>query len=329
MEDTLLELLEVCHQKEFYCMHNNVNDLIESAINSKILSINLKSQRLDKKKQEVKNIVEQPTTRGTHIAKSLQKIRVKKSSTSLNNTFQISSVHAIAPVLPTKEPEYSLSMGYEHLNTISKTESDEVIESSAKNLLPIPSEYEVTSDDESECETPPTSTIPVEDNDSLREEIDIFTSTDDLLHPGIKSDDYDLEVDIHFLEELLVDDDSSFPRPPSEPPDVEFFFDFEPNSEEMILDELNEDECFDPRGEINYFSFIFVIQSFLPYLIFPEVFPLLLSVGSEDTIFDPEISTYSRWHLIGMELSCALMFIQTLMKARLRFSFPFALPMDK
>nr|GFD32843.1 hypothetical protein [Tanacetum cinerariifolium] len=90
MEDTLLELLEVCHQKEFYCMHNNVNDLIESAINSKILSINLKSQRLDKKKQEVKNIVEQPTTRGTHIAKSLQKIRVKKSSTSLNNTFQIS-----------------------------------------------------------------------------------------------------------------------------------------------------------------------------------------------------------------------------------------------
>nr|GFD09560.1 hypothetical protein [Tanacetum cinerariifolium] len=75
--------------------------------------------------------------------------------------------------------------------------------------------------------------------------------------------DYDSERDIHFLEKLLSDDsfslpenessnfnhhdDSSFPRPPPEPPDVEFFFDFEPNSGEVIaavmnnIDELNED----------------------------------------------------------------------------------------
>nr|GFA47431.1 hypothetical protein [Tanacetum cinerariifolium] len=50
MEDTMLELLEVCRQKELYCMHNDVDDLIESALNSKILSINLKSQRIDKEK---------------------------------------------------------------------------------------------------------------------------------------------------------------------------------------------------------------------------------------------------------------------------------------
>nr|GEZ04767.1 hypothetical protein [Tanacetum cinerariifolium] len=43
MEDTMLELIEVCHQKEFYCMHDNVNDLIESALNSKLLLINLES----------------------------------------------------------------------------------------------------------------------------------------------------------------------------------------------------------------------------------------------------------------------------------------------
>nr|GEX25734.1 hypothetical protein [Tanacetum cinerariifolium] len=89
------------------------------------------------------------------------------------------------------------------------------------------------------------STIPVEDGDSLREEIDIFTDIDDLLPPGIESDDYDSKGDIYFLEELLCDDsiplpenvssnfdhqdDPSFPRPPPEPPDVEFFFDFEPN----------------------------------------------------------------------------------------------------
>nr|GEV66973.1 hypothetical protein [Tanacetum cinerariifolium] len=406
------------------------------------------------------NVVEQPTKRGTRIAKSLQHFKVKKSSISLNNTSQISLVHAITPILPTEEPEYSLSMGYEHLSTISETEFDEVIKSSAKNLLPIPSEYEVTFDDESECDVPvkdesspvfttfsnpifddnddftssddeslsdedvstedfkvysnplfddeeinsdeinlhyfnaksnfveslsnhdtlidsslkfdylkefsgalmptsivdkerirrehkeyislmeklftinlfprlmknfhanmivktlPTYTILIEDSDSLKEEIDIFTGIDDLMPLGIKSEDYDLEGDIHFLEELLVNDsisfpknklsnfdhrdDPSFPRPPPEPPDVEFSFDLEPNSGEVISAVINSiDEHFDPGGEIDvfanvedddYFPFIFFIRIFLPYLIYLEVFPLLLSVESEDTIFDPGIS---------------------------------------
>nr|GEU79362.1 hypothetical protein [Tanacetum cinerariifolium] len=401
IENTMLELIKVCRQKAFYCMHDNVDDLIESALNSKLLLINLESQCLDKKKQGVKNVVEQPTKRETRIAKSLQNFRVvlKKSSISLKNTSQISSVHAIAPILPTEEPEYSLSMGYEHLNTILETESDEVTESSAKNLLPIPSEYEVTSDDESECDVPikdesspafttfsnplfddnddftssddeslpdenvpmenfkvysnplfdddeinsdkldphcfnaesdfveslsnrdtliesspkfdyleefsgafmptsifetlPTYPIPIDDSNSLIDEIDLFLAMDDLLHPRIESDNYDSEGDIYFLEELPVDDSIPLPK-----------------NEYLILiirmihpvinniDELNEDECFDPGVEINvfanvedddYFLFIFVIRIFLPYLIYHEVSPLLLSAGSEDTIFDPEI----------------------------------------
>nr|GEW28097.1 hypothetical protein [Tanacetum cinerariifolium] len=46
---------------------------------------------------------------------------------------------ALTPVLSTKEPDNSLSMGDEHLDTISATESDEVIKSSVENLIPIPS----------------------------------------------------------------------------------------------------------------------------------------------------------------------------------------------
>ncbi|GJU12459.1 hypothetical protein Tco_1134855, partial [Tanacetum coccineum] len=42
---------------------------------------------------------------------------------------------AITPVLPTKEPDNSLSMGDEHLSTILKTESDELIKSSDENLF--------------------------------------------------------------------------------------------------------------------------------------------------------------------------------------------------
>nr|GFD38416.1 hypothetical protein [Tanacetum cinerariifolium] len=105
--------------------------------------------------QEVKNVVEQPAERGTHVEKSSQNFRViHKSSISLNNTSQISPVHAVAPILSTKEPEHSLSMRYEHLSITLETKSDEVTESNAKNLLPIPSECEVTLEDESKCDMP-------------------------------------------------------------------------------------------------------------------------------------------------------------------------------
>nr|GEY15700.1 hypothetical protein [Tanacetum cinerariifolium] len=200
------------------------------------------------------------------------------------------------------------------IESLSKHDTFDYLEEISGELMP-------TSVVNEELDNFPSSLILVEDSDSLREEIDIFTGTDDLLPPGIESDDYDSEGDIHFLEELLSNDfiplpenkssnfdhhdDPSFPRPPSEPPDVEFFFDLEPNSGDLIaavinnIDELNEDECFNPGGEIDvfeniedddYFPFVFFIRIFLPYLIFPEVFPLLLSTGSKDTIFDPGIS---------------------------------------
>nr|GEU53852.1 hypothetical protein [Tanacetum cinerariifolium] len=49
---------------------------------------------------------------------------------------------AITPVLSTEEPDNSLSMGDEHLDTIPATKSDEVIKSSVEDLVSIPSESE-------------------------------------------------------------------------------------------------------------------------------------------------------------------------------------------
>nr|GEY78428.1 hypothetical protein [Tanacetum cinerariifolium] len=46
------------------------------------------------------------------------------------------------PVLSIEEPDNSLSMRDEHLDTISVTESDKFIKSSVENLIPIPSESE-------------------------------------------------------------------------------------------------------------------------------------------------------------------------------------------
>nr|GEV03193.1 hypothetical protein [Tanacetum cinerariifolium] len=84
------------------------------------------------------------------------------------------------------------------------------------------------------------SPIPVEDSDSQIEEIDLFLDTDDLMPPGIENDDYDSEEDMLSNDPLPNSenessnsdhhDDLLFPRPPSEPPDVEIFFDFEPDT---------------------------------------------------------------------------------------------------
>ncbi|GKC56247.1 hypothetical protein Tco_1083845, partial [Tanacetum coccineum] len=316
----------------------------------------------------------------------------------------------ITPVLSTKEPVDSLIMEDEHLNTIPEKESDELIKSSVENLVPIPSESEDFSDNESECDVPvddessPTFTtflnplfdsnddftsneeiistkinphsfnaesnliesllnrdtlinsspkfdfifeefsgelahidpippgienadfdleeeihlvenllydnssprpleelnleiadtileslsfIPVTDSDSLMEEIDLFLASDDSMPPGIEDDDYDSEGDIHFLEELLNNDSlplpefesfhfvPSFPRPPPEPPDVEISLIFEPDVPVINnVDELNEDECFDPGGgeidvEVDN-SFTFVIRTFLTFLTYLE-----------------------------------------------------------
>nr|GEZ57721.1 hypothetical protein [Tanacetum cinerariifolium] len=432
MKNTMLELVKIRRQKELYCMHDNVDDLIESALNSKLLLINLNSQRLDKKKQEVKNVAEQPTERGT-----------------------------LAPVLSTKEPVYSVSMGYEHPNTTPETKSDGIINSGVKELVPIPNECEVTSEDKRECDMlvcenspicddhseiffdsnddddilsdddafedieyieaslPDPEIVSVEEenvvyqeeeevdledifqiqdvvlhekllsinrlianieslndnptpdcvlnsfvsfpiseesdnslsgnsspefetfcdhteetrsgnttthaNDSLPEydsfwfeiepdqerlinvmendiydnssidpllkEVDLFLASDNSIPPGIENFAYDSEGDIHFLEELLIDDPNfflnnesfgydfdnpSFPQPPPEPPDAEF--DFEPNTGEdisVVMNTIDELECLDPRDEIDenddYFPFMFVIQNFLPYLIYSEI----------------------------------------------------------
>ncbi|GJS49321.1 reverse transcriptase domain-containing protein [Tanacetum coccineum] len=137
-------------------------------------------------------------------------------------------------------------------------------------------------------ESLPTFSISVQDSDSHREEIDIFPGPDDSIPPGIESD-FDSEEEIIFLDNLLNDDISV--------PEYErFTVDIEPDVPVINnFDELNEDECFDPGGgEINVEvddSFTFFIRTFLPFLTYPEVSPLLLSTRSEDTIFDPGIST--------------------------------------
>nr|GEY73098.1 hypothetical protein [Tanacetum cinerariifolium] len=162
-------------------------------------------------------------------------------------------------------------------------------------------------------ESIPSSLIQVQDNDSQREEIDIVTNTDELLPPCFENDD--LEGEIDDVDEVHVDnpisssknelsdneasdfDNLSVPRPPPEPPDVEF--DFKPDAGEEIsvmMNTIDELECLYPRDEIDVSSnnenndYFFVIRIFLIYLICSKMFLSFLFAESEDTIFDPGIS---------------------------------------
>nr|GEU53720.1 retrovirus-related Pol polyprotein from transposon TNT 1-94 [Tanacetum cinerariifolium] len=328
------------------------------------------------------------------------------------------SSNVITTVLPTKEPKYSLSMRDEHLSTIPKIKSDEVIKSSVKNLVQIPSEYEVTSNNESDCDVQdkdesssiftkfsnlifdynndftskvnsnkidphyfnaesdiieslsnrdtlfdsspkfdylkefsgelmpisiinkerikreheeyiilmeklltinsfprpmenfhantiikafPTSPIPVEDSETLRKEINIFTGMNDFMPSGIKSDDYDSERDIHFLEELLSNDsisllenessnfdyhdDLSFPRPPSKPLDIEIFF--KPDSGVLTTNVVKgiSEHC------VLMHNILPTLPTFDPlYSVYDTL--LLFSSENKDKVFKPGILSY-------------------------------------
>ncbi|GKC21215.1 hypothetical protein Tco_1023365, partial [Tanacetum coccineum] len=79
-----------------------------------------------------------------------------------------STSKAITPDLPIEEPDNSLNIGDERLDTIPATESDEVIKSSVENLVPIPSDFEGMSDD--------TSNVPTCDNNCVNVESDFVES---------------------------------------------------------------------------------------------------------------------------------------------------------
>nr|GEX67990.1 reverse transcriptase domain-containing protein [Tanacetum cinerariifolium] len=148
--------------------------------------------------------------------------------------------------------------------------------------------------DDTIVESIPSSLIPVQDNESQREEIDIVTNTDELLPPGFDADDSKGEIDA-----ASDFDNPSFPRPPPKPPDDEFDFELDAGEEiSVVMNTIDELECLNPRDEFDvsndenndYFPFMFVIRLFLPYLIYSKMFLSFLSAESEDTIFDPGIS---------------------------------------
>ncbi|GJU78438.1 hypothetical protein Tco_1275508 [Tanacetum coccineum] len=237
---------------------------------------------------------------------------------------------AITTDLPIEEPNNSLIMGDEHLDTIPSVE----------NLVLIPSEFEGISDDA--CDVP-VSKRRWNDCDQEENEFDLkdilqiqdvilcekllnisrlitnieslndnptpdrmLKSPSSVPIPVKNSDSFFEEFDTSFshLDNSLPEfepfsDDTEETRSGSTtthannslPEYDSFLFEVEPDQGRLTsVDFDNSNDLHWTSNVEDDDSFTFVIQTFLPYFTYPEDSPLLLSTGCEDTIFDPGIS---------------------------------------
>nr|GFB51666.1 hypothetical protein [Tanacetum cinerariifolium] len=283
-EDTMFDLVKICHHKQFLCIHDDVNNLIESALDSKLLSINsinsINSQRLDKKEQEVKNVVEQPAERRNHphcfnVESDFVKSLLNRDTfIDFSSKFDFSGELAhIKPEIPKFdfdfEEEIRLIENLLYDNSFPRPPeelnaeiADTIIESIP--LLPIQVQDGNSQQEEIDIVTSSDDVLPLSDEndddyDSLLEEVDLFLF-DNSIPPGIENVADDREGYVRFLEELLINDsilshessDYNFedspliPRPPPEPPDDNF--DLEPEEISAVMEDIDKpDEHFNPE----------------------------------------------------------------------------------
>nr|GEW47739.1 hypothetical protein [Tanacetum cinerariifolium] len=210
----------------------------------------------------------------------------------------------------------SLIMENEHLDTILETESDEFIKSSVENLVPIPSESEDFSEIKSECDMPDcddsqttnfsTFYNPLfddstsSDDESSHEEVihkisfktysnPLFDLDEEIISSEfspINNEDLDstskndrFDTKSYLLESLLNRDESIPSGIDSNYSDSE--------GDNLFLERLLHD---DPIPLPDTFDFSNVVRVFLPFFTYLVTSSILLSSGSEDTIFDPGIS---------------------------------------
>ncbi|GKA62341.1 hypothetical protein Tco_0761860 [Tanacetum coccineum] len=182
---------------------------------------------------------------------------------------------AITPVLPTEEPDNSLSMEDEHLRTIPKTKSDELIKSSVENLVPIPSESEdffpiskvSVIDDESFSDEDVPKEIysnPLFDEEIISTKIDLhhFNAESDLIESLLNRD-----ISIVFspkFDFLLEEISGELAHIDLISPEIDEA-DFDPEEEIRLVEKLLYDNSSPrPPKEFNSENFDVVIESFTP-----------------------------------------------------------------
>ncbi|GKF52110.1 hypothetical protein Tco_0148577, partial [Tanacetum coccineum] len=144
------------------------------------------------------------------------------------------SSNAITSDLLTEEPNNSLSIGDEHLDTIPKTESDEVIKSSVDDLVPISSESEGIFNNM--CDVPSCDKKHFDAESDLRE---YFLNRDTPIVYSPKIDSLlekfaDIRLDDQVFYDDTSSDDDSFE-------DIDYVEASPPDSELVSIEEVEDD----------------------------------------------------------------------------------------
>ncbi|GKE21452.1 hypothetical protein Tco_1432964, partial [Tanacetum coccineum] len=121
-------------------------------------------------------------------------------------------------------------------------------------------------------ESLPTFPIPVEDSDSLRKEVDIISSPDDSMSPGIESDDFDSE-----------DDDNSTSLPEFDSFHVDY-----PDSEDSTIDVV-EDIPVDVPNILPTHPTLHMDFDFIPSNDLGSDHDVSSPFGNRNKIYNPEI----------------------------------------
>nr|GFB10618.1 reverse transcriptase domain-containing protein [Tanacetum cinerariifolium] len=138
-----------------------------------------------------------------------------------------------------------------------------------------------------------TTLLTKDESEPRQEEIDVVSETNDVLPPSDDDSDDEVDVDGNVIQntehEYSESEDSDLdnlllPLPPPEPPDKEFDFEKEISVEKNLIVKF---ECIDARMKFDVENDVFKIIIFS-----------LLSIESEDTIFDPGL--FSR----SLKISC-------------------------
>nr|GFA06906.1 hypothetical protein [Tanacetum cinerariifolium] len=298
------QLIEEC-SVEFLCIHDDIDNLIESALDSKLLLINsVNSQRLDKKEQEVKNVVEQPAGLFTTFSNPLFKDNDDLDSSN-NESLSDKDVPAEEFKIYSNPLCDEDKINFDKLDPHCFNVESDFVESllNRDTFIDFSSKFDFSGELAHIKPEIPKSDVDFEeeilqDGNSQQEEIDIVTETDDVLPPSVENDDDDYDLLLGEADLFLSDDSIPPEELNAEIADTIIkYIPLLPIPVQDVMEDNDEpDEHFNPGGEINvstktedvdYFPFI---RFFLSYFIFPEISPLLLSAESEDTIFDPVIS---------------------------------------
>ncbi|GJR08288.1 hypothetical protein Tco_0790940 [Tanacetum coccineum] len=238
----------------------------------------------------------------------------KKSNIPFNEIdSQIPPSIAITPVL---EPEDSLVMRNEDLSTIPEKESDEFIKSSVEDFVPIPSESEDTSESDNDCDLPSCddfSPINVYEKKSVTFSNHLFDSNDDFTSSEDESlsDEDVLEDHVKIYSNPLFKFDDKYISSDVNPlfdevlESIESKDSYVSNLDELALlvtplSDFNEDECFDPGGDVDEIEFLLHRDLSIPKMSVVSIlegFIDELPLKENDDLFDLE-SQENKWKKI-------------------------------